>query len=183
MRRTPAALQGKLTPEQFRLYELIWQRFMASQMAAAVYDTLTVDVEAGQPAAAERPYLFRASGSSVRFPGFLVVYAGGASGPAENGGNGEREGVRDEDRRSVGEKENGGGEPVLPAISATLPLLLPAEPLDLLRLLPEQHFTQPPPRYTEATLVKTLEENGIGRPSTYAAIISTILDRGYVGAL
>ena len=181
VRRTPSALQGKLSPEQFRLYELIWQRFMASQMAAAVYDTLTVDIEAGQPAAAERPYLFRVSGSSVRFPGFLAVYAGGASGPAENGGNGEREGVRDEDRRSVGEKENGGGEPVLPAISATLPLLVPAEPLDLLRLLPEQHFTQPPPRFTEATLVKMLEENGIGRPSTYAAIISTILERGYVG--
>ena len=70
---------------------------------------------------------------------------------------------------------------MLPAISATLPLLVPAEPLDLLRLLPEQHFTQPPPRFTEATLVKTLEENGIGRPSTYAAIISTILERGYVG--
>ena len=181
VRRTPSALQGKLSPEQFRLYELIWQRFMASQMAAAVYDTLTVDIEAGQPAAAERPYLFRVSGSSVRFPGFLAVYAGGASGPAENGGSGEREGVRDEDRRSGGEKENGGGEPVLPAISATLPLLLPAEPLDLLRLLPEQHFTQPPPRFTEATLVKMLEENGIGRPSTYAAIISTILERGYVG--
>ena len=90
-RRTPAALQDKLTPEQFRLYELIWQRFVASQMAAAVYDTLTVDIEAGQPAAAERPYLFRVSGSSVRFPGFLAVYSGGASGPAENGGNGERE--------------------------------------------------------------------------------------------
>ena len=131
VRRTPAALAGKLTPEQFRLYELIWQRFMASQMAAAVYDTLTVDVEAGQPAEAQRPYLFRASGSSVRFPGFLAVYSGGASGPAESGGNGEREGVRDEDRRSAGEKENGGGEPVLPAISATLPLLVPAEALDL----------------------------------------------------
>ena len=76
VRRTPSALQGKLSPEQFRLYELIWQRFMASQMAAAVYDTLTVDIEAGQPAAAERPYLFRVSGSSVRFPGFLAVYCG-----------------------------------------------------------------------------------------------------------
>ena len=180
VRRTPAALAGRLAPDQFRLYELIWQRFMASQMAAALYDTLTVDVEAGQPAEAERPYLFRASGSSVRFPGFLAVYSGGASGPAENGGSGDREGARDEERRGAGERENGGGEAQPLAISATLPLLVPAEPLDLLRLMPEQHFTQPPPRYTEASLVKTLEENGIGRPSTYAAIISTILERGYV---
>ena len=104
VRRTPAALQGKLTPEQFRLYELVWQRFMASQMAAAVYDTLTVDIEAGQPAAAERPYLFRVSGSSVRFPGFLAVYAGGASGPAENGGNGERE-RRARRRPAIGRRE------------------------------------------------------------------------------
>ncbi len=153
---------------------------MASQMAAALYDTLTVDVEAGQPADTERPYLFRASGSSVRFPGFLAVYSGGATGPAENGGNGDRESARDEDRRGAGERENGGGEVPSLAISATLPLLVPAEPLDLLRLIPEQHFTQPPPRYTEASLVKMLEENGIGRPSTYAAIISTILERGYV---
>jgi DNA topoisomerase-1 len=181
VRRTPAALAGKLSPEQQRLYEIIWQRFVASQMAAAVYDTLTVDVEAGQPAVRDRPYLFRVSGSSVRFPGFLAVYSGGASGPAENSGNGERDGARDEDRRAAGEKENGGVEALLPTISATLPLLVPAEPLDLLRLLPEQHFTQPPPRFTEATLVKMLEENGIGRPSTYAAIISTILERGYVG--
>ena len=181
VRRTPAALAGKLSPEQFRLYELIWQRFMASQMAAAVYDTLTVDVEAGQPAAAERPYLFRASGSSVRFPGFLAVYSGGASGPAENSGNGDRDGARDEDRSAAAEREGSSVEALLPAISATLPLLVPAEPLDLLRLLPEQHFTQPPPRFTEAALVKMLEENGIGRPSTYAAIISTILERGYVG--
>ena len=181
VRRSPAALAGKLSPEQYRLYELIWQRFMASQMAAAVYDTLTVDIEAGQPAAAERPYLFRASGSSVRFPGFLAVYSGGASGPVESSGNGDRDGARDDDRSSAAERESSSVEALLPAISATLPLLVPAEPLDLLRLLPEQHFTQPPPRFTEATLVKMLEENGIGRPSTYAAIISTILERGYVG--
>jgi DNA topoisomerase-1 len=181
VRRLPSSLAGKLAPEQYRLYELIWQRFLASQMAAAVYDTLTVDVEAGRPEDAERPYLFRASGSTVRFPGFLAVYSGGATGPGETGGGGEREGGRDEDRRITGERENGGGEPLLPTLSATLPLLVPAEKLDLLRLLPEQHFTQPPPRFTEASLVKALEENGIGRPSTYAAIISTILERGYVG--
>jgi DNA topoisomerase-1 len=83
VRRAPDMLRGKLTAEQARLYELIWQRFVASQMAAALYDTVTVDVEAGRPTAAERPYLFRASGSTVRFPGFLAVYSGGAPGPAE----------------------------------------------------------------------------------------------------
>ena len=181
--RSPASLRGKLSPEQFRLYELIWQRFVASQMTAAVYDTLTVDVEAGKPAEAERPYLFRASGSTVRFPGFLAVYAGGASGPAEEGA-GKAAG---EDDGASG-KGNGGenssaawenGEAAAPT-TPMLALLAKGEPLDLLRLLPEQHFTQPPPRYTEASLVKALEEYGIGRPSTYAAIISTILERGYV---
>ena len=188
-RRAPSLLRGKLTPEQYRLYELVWQRFVASQMAAAIYDTLTVDVEAGQPVEAERPYLFRVSGSTVRFPGFLAVYSGGASGPSENGGSGERENGRDENRSNGGagdadslkasEREPGSAEAFPVTTSPTLGLLTAGEALDLLRLLPEQHFTQPPPRYTEATLVKALEENGIGRPSTYAAIISTILERGY----
>ena len=182
VRRAPAALRSRLTPDQARLYELIWQRFVASQMAPAVYDTITADIEAGRPAAAERPYLFRASGSSVRFPGFLAVYAGGAPGPAESGKAGERENGRDGERENggAGERENGGRDALPLSSSPTLPLLAAGEPLDLLRLLPEQHFTQPPPRYTEASLVKMLEENGIGRPSTYAAIISTILERGYV---
>ncbi len=190
VRRTPAMLRDRLSPEQFRLYELIWQRFVASQMAAAVYDTLTVDVAAGpfgtaqdRPAKGlDRPYLFRANGSTVRFPGFLAVYAGGAAGPGENGKTvaGERNGsaaAADSEGRGNGEAEVSGTVPQ----STTIPAALAeGELLDLLRLLPEQHFTQPPPRYTEASLVKTLEENGIGRPSTYAAIISTILDRGYV---
>ena len=182
-RRTPQSLREKLTREQYRLYELIWQRFVASQMAAAIYDTLTIDVDAGRPDAGERPYLLRASGSKVRFPGFLVVYTGGAAGPSED------ESRLAEGKRPAAESRvaaSGNGAETHPGTSSEvveseqMPDLSVGEPLDLLRLLPEQHFTQPPPRFTEATLVKALEENGIGRPSTYAAIISTIIDRGYV---
>jgi DNA topoisomerase-1 len=188
-RRSPQALRDKLTRDQYRLYELIWQRFVASQMAAAIYDTMTVDVQAGRPAAAERPYLFRASGSRVRFPGFLIVYSGGAA------GMGDEEGRKADDGRPAASETslagNGKGSPGNGADTHAgtsseiveqeiLPDLAIGEDLDLLKLIPEQHFTQPPPRYTEAGLVKALEENGIGRPSTYAAIISTIIDRGYV---
>jgi DNA topoisomerase-1 len=133
---------------------LIWQRFVASQMANALYATMSVDIGAGltRPADAVWPYQLRASGSRIKFKGFLSVY----------------EEARDED--------------VAPDTSegVILPELTEGELLDLLKLLPEQHFTQPPPRYTEANLVKALEEHGIGRPSTYAPIISTIQQRGYV---
>ncbi len=149
--RTPESMRPHLNAEQYRLYRLIWQRFVASQMKPAIYDTLTVDVEAG-PAAGPRPYLFRATGSILRFPGYLKVY----------------QESREEDDTS---KDDTG---------VVIPELTAGEALNLLKLIPEQHFTQPPPRYTEATLVKTMEEYGIGRPSTYASIISTILDRGYV---
>lgn len=166
--REPSAIKAFLTRGQFQLYDLIWKRFVASQMAAAVYDTMAVDVIAGsewqlagirilppaQLAEIKRQpkYMLRASGSQVRFPGFLAVY----------------EETRDED--AVPEEE----------ASEILPDLEAGEIVDLVKLMPEQHFTQPPPRYTEATLVRTLEEYGIGRPSTYAPIISTIQDRGYV---
>jgi DNA topoisomerase-1 len=152
--RTPSAVKPHLSPEQHRLYSLIWQRFLASQMAAAIYDTARADVLAGPPGApdAKRPYLFRASVSRLRFPGFLAVY---------EGANGEEE-VTDE------------------AVWRVLVRLIAGELLDLLRLLPEQHFTQPPPRYTEASLIKALEEYGIGRPSTYAPILNTIQQRGYI---
>ncbi len=184
-RRTPQMLRDKLSRDQYRLYELIWQRFVASQMAAAIYDTMTVDVEAGPQAAAERPYLFRARGSKVRFPGFLVVYSGGAAGPDENHGRSERQNGTGGDGRSessspMGEQGRAEGPAEEMGEREMPPDLSIGEQLDLLRLLPEQHFTQPPPRYTEATLVKALEENGIGRPSTYAAIITTIIERGYV---
>jgi len=147
--REPEALKKHLSRDQQRLYQLIWQRFVASQMAAAIYDTVTVDVLAG-PAEGEKPYLFRANGSTLRFPGFLVVYEEAPEEDAEE------------------------------EAAQRIPPLTVGEVLDLLRLIPKQHFTQPPPRYTEATLVKALEELGIGRPSTYAAILSTIQERGYV---
>lgn len=151
VRRTPEQVRPYLDNDQYRLYRLIWQRFVASQMAHAVYDTLTVEVEAG-PDAGPRPYLFRATGSSIRFPGFLAVY----------------EEARSEDDKTEDD------------LGIQIPPLTVGEQLDLLQLLPQQHFTEPPPRYTEATLVKALEEYGIGRPSTYATIISTLLERGYV---
>jgi DNA topoisomerase-1 len=147
--RQPDEVRAFLTPEQFRLYDLIWKRFVASQMASARFDVTTVDVEATAP---NKPrYLFRATGSVLKFAGFLSVYR-----------EGRDDGEVDED-----------GRPRLPELTVD-------ELLQLLQLLPEQHFTQPPPRYTEATLVKALEEKGIGRPSTYAPILSTIQDRGYV---
>jgi len=148
--REPETIKEYLTRDQYRLYRLIWQRFVASQMEQAVYDTITVEVLAG-PEGGERPYLFCASGSILRFPGFLVVY----------------EEAKDEDAA----KE----EP-----SQQIPPLTVDEVLDLVRLIPQQHFTQPPPRYTEATLVRALEKYGIGRPSTYAPILATIQQRGYV---
>ncbi len=149
--RDPASIRDRLTSEQFRLYDLVWKRFVASQMASALFDVTTVEVEALPPADRDDRFLFRATGSRLKFPGFLAVYTEGR----DDGG------VEDEDRKP------------LPAVTV-------GEELDLLQLLPEQHFTEPPPRYTEATLVKALEERGIGRPSTYAPTLATIQDRGYV---
>ena len=138
-RRDPDSIKNRLTPEQYKLYRLIWERFMGSQMADAVYDTVSADVASGG-------WLFRATGRTLRFPGFLKVQS------SADGDEGE----------------------------ATLPPLAPGEDVVFKSFLPAQHFTEPPPRYNEASLVKTLEELGIGRPSTYAPILSTIQQRGYV---
>ncbi|HNB51515.1 MAG TPA: type I DNA topoisomerase, partial [Anaerolineales bacterium] len=146
--RTPESLKDYLSRDLLRLYTLIWQRFVASQMAAAVYDTVTVDIT-GKTKAHE--YLLRASGSTIRFQGFLIVY----------------EESKDEDVEEEREAR-------IP------PGLEEGQPQKLVKILPEQHFTQPPPRYTEATLVRALEENAIGRPSTYAPTLGTLQDRGYV---
>jgi len=143
--REPNSIKRYLTRDQFRLYELIWKRMVASQMSPALLDTTSVDIEAKN----EKTYLLRATSSVIRFPGFTIIYSEGRD-------------DTEEERRGP------------------LPDLAKGEPLELLDLLPEQHFTQPPPRYTEATLVKALEERGIGRPSTYAPILSTIQERGYV---
>lgn len=151
--RLPADLESVLERDLFRLYDLIWKRFLASQMAPAVFDSTTVDIGAwqGAPAEGAAPYTFRATGRVLKFPGFLAVYNVSLD-----------EGEEDEDREN------------------RLPLLAERDPLALLALLPVQHFTEPPPRYTEASLVKELERLGIGRPSTYASIISTIQEREYV---
>ena len=149
VRREPASLKSALNRDQIRLYTLIWQRMVASQMADAVYDQTTVDIEA-QPKDGADGYLFRATRSVLRFPGYRQLYQDTAEEAEET-----------EEKRP-------------------LPSLAESEELRLLDLLPEQHFTEPPPRFTEATLVKAMEENGIGRPSTYAPILSTIQDRGYV---
>lgn len=139
--RTPDSLKESLTPEQYKLYSLIWHRFIACQMSSAILDQTSIDISAGK-------HLFRANGSVVKFPGFMAIYT--------------------ESKEVEDDKAN-----VLPEFSI-------GEKLQLKELLPKQHFTEPPPRYSEASLIKELEERGIGRPSTYAPIISTIEERGYV---
>lgn len=136
--RTPEAVSKYLNASQLKLYGLIWQRFLSSQMATAIFDTIAVDITAGD-------YVFRATGQKVKFPGFLRVY---------------EEEKKEEER--------------------ILPPLAESDRLILKEVVPDQHFTEPPPHYTVASLIKTLEEHGIGRPSTYAPIISTLLGRGYV---
>jgi DNA topoisomerase-1 len=140
--KTPVQLKKYLSSDQFKLYELIWKRTVACQMAEALLDQTSVDIGAG------KGFRFRAAGTVIRFAGFMKLYI---------------EGVDDQSEEKEG----------------TLPPLAEGDVLSLLKLLPEQHFTQPPPRYTEASLVKTLEEYGIGRPSTYASIMNTLLERKY----
>lgn len=142
MSMDPESIRQSLTNDQYKLYKLIWERFVASQMASAVYDTLSVDIGVSR-------YLFKANGSKVKFPGFMAVYIEG----------------RDEESEDS---------------ETNIPELSESEQLELKKTEPKQHFTQPPQRYTEATLIKVLEEKGIGRPSTYAPTITTILARGYV---
>jgi DNA topoisomerase-1 len=153
--RDPEKVKPFLEPAMFKLYQLIWQRFVACQMEAAVYDTLSVEVTGR---GSEHEYLFRASGSAVKFPGFLVVY----------------EEAKNDDVKPEEEDE----------MNVRIPAsVVEGQKQELIRLIPEQHFTQPPPRYSEASLVQILEEYGIGRPSTYAPTLSTIQQRGYVERL
>lgn len=144
--RTPESLRGHLGADEFKLYKLIWQRFVASQMNPAIFDQTTIDIAAGD-------YLFRATGSVEKFDGFLRVYQEGSD-----------EAVAEEDDE----------------LKRRLPAVEQGEELRLHKITPEQHFTEPPPRFNEATLVKALEEKGIGRPSTYASILSVIQNRDYV---
>ncbi|MCY9762877.1 type I DNA topoisomerase [Paenibacillus alvei] len=140
--RTPDEMKSFLSRDQLRLYKLVWERFVASQMTSAIMDTMTVDIKVGEA-------IFRANGSKIRFPGFMKVYV-----------EGNDDGTVEDDK--------------------FLPPLAVGDSMQTEQIEPKQHFTQPPPRYTEARLVKTLEELGIGRPSTYAPTLETIQKRGYV---
>lgn len=142
--KSPEDVKKYLKDDEYKLYSLIWKRFVSSQMTPAIYDQTTVDIEAG-------PAIFRATGSIIKFPGFTALYM---------------ESREEEDKDKDELKQ--------------LPDINEKDLLDLLKIDPKQHFTQPPPRFSESSLVKELEEKGIGRPSTYAAILSTIQDRGYV---
>ncbi len=147
--RTPEKIKDRLSRDQYKLYQLIWKRFVASQMENAVYDTISVQIDGKGE---QHQYLLRASGSKVKFPGFLALY----------------EDAKDEDQKD-GEK------------NIQIPDgIFEGQKQNLINVNPQQHFTQPPPRYSEATLIQALEKFGIGRPSTYAPIISTIQTRGYV---
>lgn len=146
---TPDKLEGKIDPDQLKLYALIWKRAVASQMAPALYDTVAVDLVTGTDVS-KRTAAFRATGSTLVKPGYIAVYT-----------EGQDDAVVDED-----------GDRILPVMNA-------GDRVNLLGIRPAQHFTEPPPRYSEASLVKALEEFGIGRPSTYASIISTLLNKKY----
>ncbi len=148
MKFEPEKIKKSLTPDQFKLYRLIWNRFVASQMQSAALDTVTADMEAGG-------YLFRTSGYSIKFKGYMAIY-------------------------EESEEEPNTTDSDAPEKSARLPELSEGDTLPLETMLPMQHFTEPPARYNEATLIKLFEEKGIGRPSTYTPIITTIISRGYV---
>jgi len=154
-RRDPDSLTETLKPEELRLYRLIWQRALASQMEAKELETTTAELAAG-------PYELRASATRVLFDGFARVYTEGRDEAASGAGGGDGREAADEDAEG------------------RLPALREGEETDVLDVTTTQHFTEPPPRFTEASLIKALEEHGIGRPSTYAATISTIVDRGFV---
>ena len=139
---TPESLEKYLNKDQLKLYTLIWQRFAASQMTPAIYDTMAIAIKAGSR------YGLRANGSRLKFAGFTKVYAGADTTKKEK--------------------------------DVLLPELAEGDELNIAKTLPQQHFTEPPPRYNDASLVKTLEEKEIGRPSTYSPTISTIVDRGYI---
>ena len=153
--RRPDDVRKYLSPDQFKLYQLIWQRFMGSQMAPAVFDTTTVDFDIPakeQPQIGRRSYLFRSTGSIIKFQGFLALY---------------REAREEGDSKALEDEQ-------------ALPVVEVGENIPVQAITPAQHFTEPPPRFSEASLVKELERLGIGRPSTYASIISVLADRRYV---
>ena len=166
MQYDPESVRAHLSPDQYYLYKLIWNRFVASQMPAATFDETTVDINAApSTSSGQAKYVFRVKGSVPKFAGWLAVYNQETIEAKADGPGPDAVSADDEDGSSV------------------LPPLREGDTLQLRELKPEQKFTQPPPRYSEATLVKALEENGIGRPSTYASIISVIQARDYVNKI
>jgi DNA topoisomerase-1 len=165
--RDPEGIRRFLSKDEYALYKLIWNRFVASQMKPAVYDETVVDIEAG-------PYLLRAKGSTQKFKGFLAVYEESPDERVE-----KRPSPEEPEKTDTGDAETAEGSAALEA-ALQLPPLAEGDSLTLKKLDTDQHFTQPPPRFSEASLVKELEENGIGRPSTYASIIATIEARDYM---
>jgi DNA topoisomerase I len=171
MQYAPETVRPQLTPDQYYLYRLIWNRFVASQMPPATFDDTTVDI-AAIPATGEPEYTFRVKGSVPRFPGWMAVYQTIEVATEQ----------KDDQKEGPGPDVAGNGEDEETA-PGVLPPLAEGDRLQVRELKPEQKFTQPPPRYSEATLVKALEENGIGRPSTYAQIISVLQAREYVNKI
>ncbi|MGD9730572.1 MAG: type I DNA topoisomerase [Desulfamplus sp.] len=160
---TPGRVQPYLTPDQFKLYDLIWKRFVASQMAAAMIDQNNISISAGE-------YSFNVGGNTVKFSGYMALYSDVEEKSDGDDKSDEKESQDSSDNyKKLGEKER-----------QVIPELKEGMKLDAKKITPTQHFTKPPPRFSEASLVKELEENGIGRPSTYATILSTIRDKGYV---
>ncbi len=153
--RTPERIKAYLSADQFKLYDLIWRRFVASQMKPAEYNTLAIEIEG---VSTDHKYLFRVSASALRFTGFLEVYG---------------------DREKKSKNGDNGGNGLMSTLEQ-LPELVEGDSLDLTEVFPGQHFTQPPSRYSDASLIKAMEDHGIGRPSTYAPTISTLRQRGYV---
>jgi DNA topoisomerase I len=173
MQHDPETVKAYLTPDQYSLYRLIWNRFVASQMPPATFDETIVDISA-RPTSGDE-YLFRVKGTVPKFAGWMATY-GLVPGQPEKDNDGE-------DQRAGAAPAGGAAEGDEDAPSGVLPPLVEGEALELKALRPEQKFTQPPPRFSEATLVKELEENGIGRPSTYASIIGVLQDREYVNKI
>jgi DNA topoisomerase-1 len=168
----PEKVRAYLTPEQYSIYRLIWNRFVASQMPPATFDETTVDITAAD-------YLFRVKGSVPKFPGWMAAYRQAPEETSDASAASGADGAPRSEGALRGAGAPGSKEDEDESVAGVLPPLAEGDRLELKALRPEQKFTQPPPRFTEATLVKELEENGIGRPSTYASIIGVLQDREY----
>jgi len=185
----PQQVKQHLTDEQFKLYKMIWERFVTCQMVPAIFDATTADIAASGPNT--RNAVFRATGRVLKFDGWLIVQGGAAAAAAANVEASAADREKGDETETAPEEESGAQSAAAPAKKAAkkmpggqlLPAMKVGDKPGLQSISPDEHFTQPPPRYTEASLIKKLEREGIGRPSTYASIISTVQERGYVQKL